>query len=59
MFFFPTSFHFLVFLVYSRFRGCTPLTGQDIAEIIVFAATRPENVVMANSLVFPQHQVNT
>ncbi|CAK7243228.1 MAG: hypothetical protein STHCBS139747_004740 [Sporothrix thermara] len=38
------------------YAGCTPLTGDDIAEIIVFATTRPENVVMANSLIFPQHQ---
>lgn len=33
------------------------MTPDDIAEIIVFAATRRENVVVADSLVFPSHQV--
>jgi len=37
--------------------GGEPLTPDDIAEIIVFAATRRENVVLADSLVFPSHQV--
>jgi NADP-dependent 3-hydroxy acid dehydrogenase YdfG len=37
--------------------GCDPLSGDDIAEIIVFAAGRPENVVIADTLVFPSHQV--
>lgn len=38
------------------YQGCTPLTPQDIAEIIVFGVSRPENVVMAETLVFPSHQ---
>lgn len=38
-------------------RGGEPLTPGDIAEIIVFGATRRENVVFADSLVFPSHQV--
>lgn len=38
------------------YKGVTPLTPQDIAEIIVFAVSRPENVVLAESLVFPSHQ---
>jgi hypothetical protein len=37
--------------------GGEPLTPDDVAEIIVFAATRKENVVFADSLVFPSHQV--
>ncbi len=37
--------------------GCDPLTPEDIAEVIVFAATRRENVVVADSLIFPNHQV--
>jgi hypothetical protein len=41
-----------------RGSGCDPLTPDDIAEIIVFAATRKENVVLADSLVFPNHQVS-
>lgn len=39
-------------------RGCEPLTGDDIAEVIVFAAGRRENVVIADTLIFPSHQVS-
>ncbi|KAF2148995.1 NAD(P)-binding protein [Myriangium duriaei CBS 260.36] len=38
------------------YEGCEPLTPEDIAEIVVFAASRRENVVLAESLVFPNHQ---
>lgn len=38
------------------YAGCEPLTPDDIAEIIVFTATRRENVVVADTLVFPNHQ---
>lgn len=37
--------------------GCEPLTPDDIAEIIVFMASRRQNVVVADTLVFPNHQV--
>lgn len=37
--------------------GVEPLTGDDIAEVVVFAAGRRENVVIADTLVFPSHQV--
>uniref|UniRef100_A0A8H7N6V6 Ketoreductase domain-containing protein n=1 Tax=Bionectria ochroleuca TaxID=29856 RepID=A0A8H7N6V6_BIOOC len=40
------------------YAGCTPLTPDDIAEVIVFTATRPENVVVADSLIFPNHQAS-
>lgn len=40
------------------YKGCDPLTGDDIAEVIVFACGRPENVVLADSLIFPNHQVS-
>lgn len=39
------------------YKGVTPLSGDDIAETVVFAAGRPENVVIADMLVFPNHQV--
>jgi 3-hydroxy acid dehydrogenase/malonic semialdehyde reductase len=39
-------------------RGVEPLTGDDIAEVVVFAASRRENVVIADTLVFPSHQVS-
>jgi 3-hydroxy acid dehydrogenase / malonic semialdehyde reductase len=35
------------------YEGVTPLTGKDIAEVIVFAASRNENVVIAD--VFPSN----
>jgi hypothetical protein len=37
--------------------GCDPLTPDDVAEVIVFAAGRRENVVLADTLLFPNHQV--
>jgi 3-hydroxy acid dehydrogenase/malonic semialdehyde reductase len=40
------------------YEGVEPLTGEDIAEVVVFAAGRRENVVLADSLVFPNHQVS-
>lgn len=39
------------------YAGCEPLTPVDIAEVIVFAAGRRENVVLADTLIFPNHQV--
>jgi NADP-dependent 3-hydroxy acid dehydrogenase YdfG len=37
---------------------CEPLTPEDIAEVVVFAAGRRENVVIADTLIFPSHQVS-
>jgi hypothetical protein len=34
------------------------LTPDDIAEVVVFAAGRRENVVVADTLIFPNHQVS-
>jgi NADP-dependent 3-hydroxy acid dehydrogenase YdfG len=45
------------FSLISDSRGCEPLTPDDIAEAIVFAAGRRENVVIADTLIFPSHQV--
>jgi hypothetical protein len=39
------------------YEGCEPLTPDDIAETVVWAAGRRENVVIADMLVFPNHQV--
>ena len=41
------------------YQGCEPLTPDDIAEVVVFNAGRRENVVIADSLIFPNHQVRT
>ncbi|GAB7327487.1 hypothetical protein MBLNU13_g11363t1 [Cladosporium sp. NU13] len=38
------------------YAGCEPLTADDIAELVVFTAGRRENVVVADSLIFPNHQ---
>jgi 3-hydroxy acid dehydrogenase/malonic semialdehyde reductase len=38
--------------------GCDPLTPEDIAEVVVFVAGRPQNVVIADTLIFPSHQVS-
>jgi 3-hydroxy acid dehydrogenase/malonic semialdehyde reductase len=40
------------------YEGVEPLTPEDIAEVVVFAAGRRENVVIADTLVFPNHQVS-
>jgi 3-hydroxy acid dehydrogenase/malonic semialdehyde reductase len=32
------------------------LTPDDIAEVVVFVAGRKENVVIADTLIFPNHQ---
>ncbi|KAH7071329.1 hypothetical protein BKA63DRAFT_70997 [Paraphoma chrysanthemicola] len=41
------------------YAGCDPLTPDDIAEVIVFTAGRRENVVVADTLVFPSHQASS
>ncbi|POS69721.1 short chain dehydrogenase [Diaporthe helianthi] len=41
------------------YAGVDPLTPDDIAEVIVFSATRRENVVIADTLIFPSHQVRS
>ena len=38
------------------YKGVEPLTGQDIAECIVFAASRPPHVQIAHMTVFPSAQ---
>ncbi|OTB08664.1 hypothetical protein M426DRAFT_316677 [Hypoxylon sp. CI-4A] len=38
------------------YAGVEPLTPDDIAEVVVFAAGRKENVVVADTLIYPNHQ---
>ncbi|KAI0023013.1 hypothetical protein F4780DRAFT_777136 [Xylariomycetidae sp. FL0641] len=38
------------------YAGCEPLTPDDIAEVVVFVAGRRENVVVADTLIYPNHQ---
>jgi len=51
------SIIFLPGVLLTIHSGCEPLTPDDIAEVIVFAAGRRENVVLADTLIFPNHQV--
>ncbi|OAA70846.1 Short-chain dehydrogenase/reductase SDR [Akanthomyces lecanii RCEF 1005] len=43
----------------ATYAGMEPLTPQDIAEVIVFNVTRRQNVVVADSLIFPTVQAGT
>ncbi|KAK9770554.1 hypothetical protein AB5N19_11375 [Seiridium cardinale] len=38
------------------YSGVEPLTPEDIAEVIVFAAGRRDNVVIADTLIYHKHQ---
>jgi NADP-dependent 3-hydroxy acid dehydrogenase YdfG len=40
------------------YRGMTPLTASDVAEVIVFAAGRPPHVTLAETLVLPTDQAS-
>ncbi|WOO81034.1 NADP-dependent 3-hydroxy acid dehydrogenase [Vanrija pseudolonga] len=40
----------------NEYKGITPLTGADVAEQIVWVASRPEHVQVANILMFPSQQ---
>ncbi len=41
------------------YENITPLTGRDIAEIVVFAATRPAHVNINEVIVMATHQAST
>lgn len=38
------------------YKGIRPLTGEDIAEVVYYAASAPEHVQIAEVLVMPTHQ---
>lgn len=40
------------------YAGTEPLVATDIAELITFTLTRRENVVVAETLIFPSHQAS-
>ncbi|KAI8089808.1 uncharacterized protein BX664DRAFT_333946 [Halteromyces radiatus] len=42
----------------SVYKGMTPLVGEDIAELIVFTASRPAHVNICDMLVFPTAQAS-
>jgi len=41
------------------YKGIKPLTAEDVAEVIVWAATRPEHVNIARVLLTPVQQANS
>lgn len=42
----------------SVYRGITPLTGADIADVAYYAASAPEHVQIAEVLILATHQAN-
>jgi NADP-dependent 3-hydroxy acid dehydrogenase YdfG len=40
------------------YRGLTPLTPEDVADVVLFAATRPPHVDIADVLVLPTDQAS-
>ncbi len=40
------------------YAGITPLTGDDVADSVVWAATRPENVQIAQIVILPKAQAS-
>jgi len=40
------------------YRGLTPLTGDDVAEAVLFCATRPPNVNVAELMILPADQAS-
>jgi len=41
------------------YRGMTPLTGDDVARVAVFAATLPVHVVLGDALILPVDQASS
>ncbi len=41
------------------YEGYTPLRGEDVAEAVLFAVTRPKHVVIADMLIFPADQASS
>jgi 3-hydroxy acid dehydrogenase/malonic semialdehyde reductase len=43
----------------AAYAGMTPLTPEDVAEVVLFAATRPPHVNLAEAVVLPTDQGST
>jgi NADP-dependent 3-hydroxy acid dehydrogenase YdfG len=43
----------------SVYNGMTPLTGDDIADLILFVVTRPAHVNISDSIIFPAAQASS
>ncbi|MFN8691308.1 MAG: SDR family NAD(P)-dependent oxidoreductase, partial [Cyclobacteriaceae bacterium] len=42
----------------SVYKGLEPLHGEDVADLILFALTRPDHVVVADLVVLPRAQAS-
>ena len=42
----------------SVYKGLKPLTGQDIADVILYVLSTPDHVVIADMIVFPKAQAS-
>lgn len=42
----------------SVYKGVTPLTGHDIAEVILYVLSTPDHVMIADMVVFPKAQAS-
>jgi len=54
-----TRFHGDAERAKKAYEGYTPLTAEDIADLVFFAATRPPHVVLNDIVVTPLAQANT
>ncbi len=43
----------------SVYKGMTPLSGDDIADLILFVVTRPAHVNISDSIIFPTAQASS
>ena len=43
----------------SVYNGMTPLTGDDIADLILFVVTRPDHVNISDTIIFPTAQASS
>lgn len=41
------------------YEGITPLSGDDVADVALFVATRPPHVQIADVVLFPTHQASS
>ncbi len=41
------------------YKGLTPLTGEDIADAVIYCATRPEHVNIREMVIFPTDQASS
>jgi 3-hydroxy acid dehydrogenase/malonic semialdehyde reductase len=42
----------------AAYENFTPLTADDVADVILFCATRPQHVTLADVIVLPTHQAS-